>query len=729
MPLRLKLTILFLVICIIPSLFISILTFTDYENSLEANRISALQDIIAFKADKIELIFATLKDNMEMAQYFWNVKKNLPILTRLAHNTNDPEFVAAKETLDGQLQPMQKILDLDNIMLLNPEGKIVYSSNASYAQKDFLNPLSDPRQKAFQEGKGKIYITDIYASKVRKEEPENMLISAPALDSKGAFIGVIVFDVNMVPIYKLIQGKTGLGNTGETIVVKKTGNEVIYLNPLRFDPEAALKRKIAIGAPVGLASQEAAQGIEGSGLSIDYRGKKVIAAWRYMPSLDWGIVGKVDVREAFADVDNLRNLVLIIFLIVFVLVSVMAFSISNAISNPISELTKGAKMIGSGNLEYKIESKTKDEIGQLSIAFNQMEHQLKKSEDKMITAAHYSRSLLEASLDPLITISKEGKVTDANEAAIKIRGIAREKLIGTDFSDYFTEPEKAEEGYRQAFTKGFVSDYPLTIRSKDGKLTNVLYNASVYKDDKGNILGVFAAARDITELIYLQDKLVRSEKLAIVGKLSASVAHELRNPLGVMKNVVYYLNMLELYKDNPEFKENLDIIAKEIERSDKIIADLLDFARAKKPVLFPENINLIVKEILSRIKADPGTEIALELDEDLPQIEVDALQMHQVFYNITKNALEAMEKGGVLKIRTTVNNSFMEISFSDTGGGIAKENLTKVFEPLFSTKTKGTGLGLAVCWSLVEGHNGKIEIESEPGKGSTFTVKLPIKKV
>jgi len=113
-------------------------------------------------------------------------------------------------------------------------------------------------------------------------------------------------------------------------------------------------------------------------------------------------------------------------------------------------------------------------------------------------ASQYARSLIEASLDPLVTISPEGKITDVNEGSIKVTGIPREKLIGTDFSDYFTEPAKAREGYEQVFAEGFVTDYPLTIRHKDGELTDVLYNASVYKDARGNVLGVFAAARDVT---------------------------------------------------------------------------------------------------------------------------------------------------------------------------------------------------------------------------------------
>ncbi len=231
-----------------------------------------------------------------------------------------------------------------------------------------------------------------------------------------------------------------------------------------------------------------------------------------------------------------------------------------------------------------------------------------------------------------------------------------------------------------------------------------------------------------TKLRGAQDALVRSERLSAIGQLASSVAHELRNPLGVMKNVVYYFNMLELGKDNDEVKENLDILATEIENSNKIISDLLEFARIKEPALRPENINTIVKQVLNRLGKSPNIEVLTELGYTLPDMEVDALQIQQVFYNIAKNALETMDKGGALKIKTNLKGDFIETSFVDTGSGISKENLVKIFNPLFSTKVKGTGLGLSVCQSLVEGHGGEIAVESEVGKGTTFTVKLPVKK-
>ncbi len=164
-------------------------------------------------------------------------------------------------------------------------------------------------------------------------------------------------------------------------------------------------------------------------------------------------------------------------------------------------------------------------------------------------AAEYARSLIEASLDPLVTISPEGKITDVNEATIKVTGVAREKLIGTDFSDYFTEPHKAREGYQQVFSKGFVTDYPLTIRHKDGRLTDVLYNASVYKDTRGNVLGVFAAARDVTAQKQAEAEvgIQRSRELERLAEL------ERFQKLTVGRE----LKMIELKKEIEELKKRL----------------------------------------------------------------------------------------------------------------------------------------------------------------------------
>ncbi len=227
------------------------------------------------------------------------------------------------------------------------------------------------------------------------------------------------------------------------------------------------------------------------------------------------------------------------------------------------------------------------------------------------------------------------------------------------------------------------------------------------------------------ELKDAQEELVRKEKLAILGQLAGGVGHDLRNPLGAIKNAAYFLNMV-LKEPDPEVKETLEILEKEVGTSEAIISSLLDFARAKSPTKRKISVNEILQETLSRITVPENVEVVQELDETLPKSLVDPDQLGQVFGNIILNGIQAMTEGGQLTIKSEAPApGRVSVFITDTGVGIPEEQLEKLFEPLYTTRAKGIGLGLAIVKTLVEGHRGTIEVESEPGKGSTFTVKLP----
>ncbi|MBN1787232.1 MAG: response regulator [Sedimentisphaerales bacterium] len=230
------------------------------------------------------------------------------------------------------------------------------------------------------------------------------------------------------------------------------------------------------------------------------------------------------------------------------------------------------------------------------------------------------------------------------------------------------------------------------------------------------------------ELKAAHIRLVRSEKLATVGQLASTVAHELRNPLAVIKNATYLLNMEEKIKTEPDIRENIDIISEETNNADKIISDLLQFSRVKEPTLRVTGINKIVERVLKKVKVPSKVKITTKLHNDLPDIEMDSLQIEQVLCNIVSNGIQAMDYGGEMIIETAIEDNYVIVSVADTGCGISKENLKKVFEPLFSTKAKGTGLGLPVCAMLIDKHYGQINIQSQLDKGTTFIVKLPIDK-
>ncbi len=233
------------------------------------------------------------------------------------------------------------------------------------------------------------------------------------------------------------------------------------------------------------------------------------------------------------------------------------------------------------------------------------------------------------------------------------------------------------------------------------------------------------------ELREAQEQLIRSERLAAIGQLAGGVGHELRNPLGAIKNAVYYVRgkvtSSELAQKEPRVTEFLNIVDDEISASNKIINDLLGFSRVGKPAVSPTRIEKVIEAALSRTTIPENIELVKKLDAGSPDIEIDSDQIQQVLVNVITNAVQAMPEGGKLAIGARKGNEFVEMKITDTGCGIPEEAIDKIFDPLFTTKAKGIGLGLAVCRSIIERHQGIIEVESKVGKGTTFTIKLPLK--
>ena len=212
------------------------------------------------------------------------------------------------------------------------------------------------------------------------------------------------------------------------------------------------------------------------------------------------------------------------------------------------------------------------------------------------------------------------------------------------------------------------------------------------------------------QLLEAQDQVVRAEKLAVIGQLAGSVAHDLRNPLGAINNAVYYLKRKlapsELVKSNPKIGQFLGIVEEEVEHSNRIISDLMAFASVNPPSLAPTNLGTVIESTLSRLEAKEGVHISNWFDPDLPDVLADGEQFYRVFMNLAKNGQEAMPHGGELSVIARRVNGTVEVAFSDTGIGISDETMKNMFEPLFTTKSKGTGLGLSVCQQIVSKHGG-----------------------
>lgn len=227
------------------------------------------------------------------------------------------------------------------------------------------------------------------------------------------------------------------------------------------------------------------------------------------------------------------------------------------------------------------------------------------------------------------------------------------------------------------------------------------------------------------ELREAHEELVRKERLALVGQLAGGVGHELRNPLGAIGNTAYYLRMRLGQAADAKVQKHLEILEGEVRRANKIVTDLLDFSRVKQPNRMAAQLNSIIADVLSRQPRPEAIPVILDLADPLPTVQVDPDQVGQVLLNLILNGIEAMPNGGTLTIRTAAERGDVVAQVSDSGTGIEPENLEKIFQPLFTTKTKGIGLGLAVSRRLAEANGGRLVVSSRPGAGSTFTLAFP----
>jgi len=381
--------------------------------------------------------------------------------------------------------------------------------------------------------------------------------------------------------------------------------------------------------------------------------------------------------------------------------------------------------------------------------------------------SQYARSLIEASLDPLFTISPDGKITDINNASVDITETTRENLIGTDFFEYFTEPKKAREIYKQVFAEGFVADFPLTIR--DGKLTEVLFNGSVYKDDSGKVIGVVVVARDITDHKRIENELKDAKRFAeSAAKIAeeakdvaesatiiaedavkskqqflSNMSHEIRTP---MNAIIGFTKVLLKSDLNEKQKEYLNAIKLSGDALTVLINDILDLAKVdagkmvfeQTPFKMAASISAMIHLFETKIQ-EKNLQLIKKYDDKIPKIlSGDPVRLHQIILNLVSNAVKFTSEGKItISVRLLNENeekADIEFSVSDTGIGIPEDKMEHIFENFQQATSEtarlygGTGLGLAISKQLVESQGGRIIAKSKLGEGSTFSFILPFQK-
>jgi PAS domain S-box-containing protein len=368
------------------------------------------------------------------------------------------------------------------------------------------------------------------------------------------------------------------------------------------------------------------------------------------------------------------------------------------------------------------------------------------------------RRLFEAARDGILILDAEsGVITDVNPFLIEMLSFSKEEICGKELWElgFFKDIAASRANFQELQQKEYIRYEDLPLETSKGRKFRVEFISNVYRVNHHKVIQ--CNVRDITERVQAeekirqlnaeleqrvedrtrelreaQEKLVRHEKLVVLGQMSSSVGHELRNPLSVINSAVYYLKMIQPNAAD-DVKEYLGIIDQEVHTAEKIITDLLDFSRIKSVDREAVSVSELIRRTLERFPVPESVAVTIEVPSDLPQVFVDVHHMTQVLGNLTVNACQAMTSSnertlivGQLSLYSTVQNDMINITVKDNGVGISAENMKKIFEPLFTTKTKGIGLGLAVSQKLVAANEGRIEVESEAGKGTSFHVYLPI---
>jgi PAS domain S-box-containing protein len=471
-------------------------------------------------------------------------------------------------------------------------------------------------------------------------------------------------------------------------------------------------------------------------------------------------IGAVIVAMSSARTGQLKSQLLLLTVAWTVLFLVFPFSLiyagSRNIVSPISKLSEAVRALGDGRLETRASVSTRiTELETLTRGINDMAAKLQQEND--------------------ILLQRTDKLTEAQRIAHLGNwewDIVNNTLIWSDeiYHIFGLSPQQVNVTYdvflqavhpedrqsvmdcvREAVEQGHPYSMDHRILLPDGSLRYVHEQGEVSRNDDGQPAKMVGTVLDITvhklaeetirklndeletkvqertkQLLEAQEEMVRKEKLAVLGQVAGSVGHELRNPLGVMNNAVYFLQAVLTDADD-SVKEYLNIIKSEIASSERIVSDLLDSVRTKPP--HPEVVGLaeLIDQTLRKSTIPPSVTVKLDIPETLPPLWGDAMQIHQVLRNLISNGVEAMPEGGTLEIRAEADEEAMHIAIGvrDSGTGMTTEQLGKLFQPLYTTKARGIGLGLVVVKNLTQANGGTVEVRSEAGKGSLFLVTLP----
>jgi len=596
-----KLIGLFLIAAIIPMVVVGIISFDLAQSSLEKEIFLALNEEADINLDRMEGFFAERLYDAEITAAIELIKQEIPVLEKFLNDRTNPAYIESKTKVDERLKLIDNVYGYDGIGLTNEEGIIVYVTRDK--AKGFIGtPLQDLDPQTYHQGKKGVYFSQIIED-IGGDGLPDLFVSAPITDDENNLVGVLVLDVPIQRQLSKAMELTYVGETGETLLVTQINDQIVFLHPVRFEEHATLQIMEMEEGASGPA-KKALLGIEGAGFKIDYRNEEVLAVWRYSPALDWGLVSKLDVQEAFAPIYQLQQDIIILAIVFSAGIGIFGITASRTFTVPLLKLKGLAVEISKGNLDAKVKVQSTDEIGQLSEMMNETGAKLKAADkEKQEFVAMITHDLKQ----PLVPISGNAEMLN--------------------------NPKMGE----------------LNEMQRDC-VAEIQANAS--------------------KQLAMIDNLVSAQKLG----------------LGAMKYDIEELSTKNILKEA---------------------------IKTHTPAMTDRNIDYFCLTTMD------------------VKIKGDNRRIQESYTNLILNAHDFVPENGKIEIGVTDGKKEVTFFVKDDGEGIPKEKQKQLFKKYGQVKSDakrkfgGTGLGLAVSQQLVEGMGGKIWVESEEGKGSTFFFTIP----
>jgi PAS domain S-box-containing protein len=762
MRIRQKLIIITIGLSIIPLLFIMALSYKNARDNLEKEICAKLEVSRKLKADKIETFFRYCMNDLVVQQNRNEIKSSIPIMERHRQNPSDPSYKKTKKNLDNQFRLLMSAKQYINVMLLNAQGLVIYESEPQFEVARLDKPLPGTDPDLFEKSQKENRIGGIYSTGF-PDHPLGKLLVGAVTDSSNRFIGAIALSVDMQYLYGFVEDRTGLGETGETLIVQKKGDDrVLFISPLRHDPQALLTKENKIGSSDATAAQNAVTGRNGIGRGIDYSGVPVFASWQYLPSLNWGLIVKIDIEEALVPVYHLRKLILLLTLITAILVILVSMGTAKIIADPIRKLHRGSEIIGRGNLDYKVGGTARDEIGQLSRAFDDMVANIKKltssrdeleganqklksemavrkrAEEALRETNAYLDNLFNYANAPIIVWDPQFCITRFNHAFEALTGFSAAEVVGRPLNILFPPARVSSsiELIRKTQTGERWEAIEIGILQRTGGIRTVLWNsATLFGPDGKKPEATIAQGQDITER-----KLAEQELGEIVKELAHSNAeleqfafvasHDLKSPLRAIESLASWIEEDLAGALTDSSRQHINLLRQRVRRMERLLNDLLDYSRIGRVSHEVHEVDTaeLICQTLNLLNIPEG--FRTEIRSPMPILQTQVAPLRQVFQNLIGNAIKHHDrKEGLVTVTSKDQGEFVEFRVLDDGPGIPREFHNRVFG-MFQTlkprdEVEGSGIGLAVVKKIIEHFGGTIAIEPGDPRGITFQFTWP----